>query len=154
MIDDSDSFLDHVFANFSQFVRQLNIRHEERASIEVKDEYDVQDLLHAILLLYFYDVRTEECTSSFAGGCNRMDFLLKEQKTAIEVKMTRKRLGDTELGDQLLIDIAKYQQHENVNKLYCFVYDPERRVTNPIAIVKDLEKQTTKDFKVIVKIAN
>ena len=50
VIDDSDSFLDHVFANFSQFVRQLNIRHEERASIEVKDEYDVQDLLHAILL--------------------------------------------------------------------------------------------------------
>ena len=68
--------------------------------------------------------------------------------------MTRKRLGDTELGDQLLIDIAKYQQHENVNKLYCFIYDPERRVTNPIALVKDLEKQSTKDFKVIVKIAN
>lgn len=154
VIDDSDSFLDHVFVNFSQFVRQLSIRHNERASIEVKDEYDVQDLLHAILLLYFDDVRTEECTSSFAGGCNRMDFLLKEQKTAIEVKMTRKRLWDTELGDQLLIDIPKYQQHENVNKLYCFVYDPERRVTNPIALVKDLEKQSTKDFKVIVKIAN
>lgn len=154
VIDDRDSFLDHVFANFSQFVRQLNIRHDGRVSIEVNDEYDVQDLLHAILLLYFDDVRTEEWVPSYAGGNKRMDFLLKEEKIAIEVKMTRNGLQDKQIGEQLLVDIANYSNHPDVSRLYCFVYDKNKKISNPFGLAKDLMRQTTKDFKVIVKIAN
>lgn len=43
----------------------------------LEDEYDVQDLPHALLLLYFDDVRAEEWTPSYAGKSARMDFLLK-----------------------------------------------------------------------------
>lgn len=146
-----DIFLSKVFDNFGHFVSMIKKRHNNRTTIEIKDEYDVQDLLRAILSLMYSDVRPEEWTPSYAGGCNRIDFLLKDPKIAIEVKMTRKGLKDKELGDQLLIDIAKYQQHEDVNKLYCFIYDSQRIVTNPIALVKDLEKQSTDNFQIIVK---
>ena len=36
-----------------------------------------------------------------------MDFLLKNEEISIEVKMTRDGLKDKELGEQLIIDIAK-----------------------------------------------
>ena len=57
---------------------------------EIKDEYDVQDLLNALLRLNFDDVRPEEYTPSYAGSSTRVDFLLKKEKIVIEVKKTRK----------------------------------------------------------------
>ncbi len=105
-----------------------------RETLTIKDEYDVQDLLHALLKLHFSDVRPEEWTPSYAGNSNRMDFLLKEAHIAIEVKMTRDNLKDKEIGEQLIIDIDKYQQHPDVNTLYCFVYDPNAILHNPVGL--------------------
>ena len=45
-------------------------------------------LLHALLLLYFDDIRAEEWTPSYAGKSARMDFLLKNEGVVIEVKKT------------------------------------------------------------------
>jgi len=84
--------LELIFSNFHSFARQLRQRHGDRATISVNDEYDVQDLLHAILKIFFSDIRPEEYTSSYAGSHRRMDFLLKPEKTVIEVKMTRETL--------------------------------------------------------------
>ena len=69
-----------------------------------------------------------------------MDFLLKDEEIAIEVKMTRQGLKDKELGEQLIIDIANYKQHKNCKCLYCFVYDPEGLIRNPRGMEKDLQK--------------
>ncbi|MCW5199994.1 DUF2321 domain-containing protein, partial [Desulfobulbus sp. F1] len=55
-------------------IRQLRIRHDGRPAHDVEDEYDLQDLLHALLHLFFDDVRAEECTPSYAGKAARMDF--------------------------------------------------------------------------------
>jgi REase_DpnII-MboI len=64
-------------------------------------EYDVQDLLHALLHLYCDDIRTEEWTPSYAGASSRMDFLLKKEKIVVEVKKTRQGLDAREVGEQL-----------------------------------------------------
>lgn len=114
-------------------------RHAGRSTLEIHDEYDVQDLLQGLLRLDFDDVRPEAWTPSYAGGSNRMDFLLKEEEIAIEIKMTRATLKDKEIGDQLIIDIAKYCSHPNCKCLYCFVYDPEGYVRNPRGLEKDLQ---------------
>lgn len=39
--------------------RQLQRRHGKRPTLEIGDEYDVQDLIHALLLVDFVDVRAE-----------------------------------------------------------------------------------------------
>ena len=148
--EDSETILETIFENFHRFAKQLKKRHEGRSSIEIKDEYDVQDLLHALLRLHFDDVRPEEWVPSYAGGCKRMDFLLKDSKIAIEVKMTRKGLKDKDRGEQLTIDIANYKQHPGVDTLYCFVYDKEELIYNAIGVEKDLEKLSTNDFRVKV----
>lgn len=146
---DYDALLTKLFERFHTVARQLKRRHEGRPTLEIRDEYDVQDLLHGLLRIDFDDVRPEEWTPSYAGASNRMDFLLKEDEIAIEVKMTRNGLKDKELGEQLIIDIAKYQSHPNCKCLYCFVYDPDGNVRNPRGLEKDLEK-LGKEFSVRV----
>ena len=130
----------------------LRRRHSYRPTLEIGDEYDVQDLLNALLRLHFDDVRPEEWTPSYAGGNNRMDFLLKDEEIAIEVKMTRDGLKDKEVGDQLLVDIEKYQAHPNCKRLYCFVYDPDWHIRNPRGLEKDLSKAIENiDVKVYIR---
>lgn len=148
---DYDGLLNTIFEKFHTVARQMRRRHDERETLIINDEYDVQDMLHALLKLHFDDVRPEEWTPSYAGGANRMDFLLKDEEIAIEIKMTRSGLKDKELGEQLIIDIAKYQNHPNCKCLYCFVYDPDDIIRNPRGIEKDLEK-LGKDFLVKVYI--
>lgn len=148
---DVDLELGNIFNKFHKVARQLRTRHDSRNTLEITDEYDVQDLLHALLLLHFDDVRPEEWTPSYAGGSVRMDFLLKEEGIVIEVKKTRKSMTSKSLGEELLIDREKYKVHPDCNKLYCFVYDPEGLLGNPTGIKRDLEQGAEDFIKVFIR---
>lgn len=63
--------LERTCVCFHRMAQQLLRRRENRPTIEIKDEYDVQDLFHAVLLLDFPDVRKEEWNPSYAGGGRR-----------------------------------------------------------------------------------
>lgn len=128
----------HIGERFHLVAKQLRNRREGRPTLDVNDEYDVQDLFHALLRIPFDDVRPEEWTPSYAGGASRMDFLLPEIEAVVEIKKSRSGLGARELGEQLIIDIAKYKQHPSCRTLFCFVYDPDGRITNPRGIENDL----------------
>ena len=142
----------HLCERFHAVVKQLRDRHEDRPTIEVEDEYDVQDLLHGLLKVHFTDIRTEEWTPSYAGSSARMDFLIKKESLVIEVKRTRKGMGPREVGEQLIIDIQKYKAHADCKCLICFVYDPEGRIGNPAGIETDLSK-SYEGMNVIVIVA-
>lgn len=146
---DSISTVQNICSRFHQVARQIQNRHGNRHTINIKDEYDVQDLFHALLRLYFDDVRAEEWTPSYAGSASRIDFLLKKEKIVIEIKKTRKNLGAKEVGEQLMIDIEKYTAHPDCETLLCFVYDPEAKVANPTGIENDLNRETN-NLRVIV----
>lgn len=143
--------LELVFNKFHKIARQLRTRYSDRETLKISDEYDVQDLLHALLLMYFDDVRAEEWTPSYAGGCVRMDFLIKDIQTVIEVKKTRASMSPKNLGEELIIDIEKYQSHPDCKHLYCFVYDPEGLLGNPVGIKADLEAKHKDFLKVFIK---
>lgn len=143
--------LENIFNKFARVARQLRTRHDNRETLTIKDEYDVQDLLHALLVLHFDDVRDEEWTPSYAGGCERMDFLLKDLQTVIEVKKTRPSMSKKELGEELIVDIEKYKAHPDCKLLYCFVYDPDGYLGNSIGIKNDLEKNHDGFVKIFIK---
>ena len=130
-----------LIRRFHKVVRQLRSRYASRNTIEIEDEYDVQDLFHSLLRIYFDDVRAEEYTPSYAGAASRVDFLLKKEKIIIEIKKTRQGLSAKQIGEQLIIDSQRYQAHPDCNTLVCFVYDPEGRVANPRGIEIDLTKE-------------
>lgn len=129
----------NLLERFPAFCRQLKKRYNNRDTIEVNDEYDVQDLVHALLVLHFDDVRPEEASPSYAGSSSRQDFMLKKEKIVIEVKKTRKSLGAGKIGEELIIDMTRYRSHPDCDTLVCFVYDPEGWVNNPKGVIADLE---------------
>lgn len=132
--------LDQLVTKFHAVAVQLRSRHADRQTIDVNDEYDVQDLLHALLRLHFDDVRPEEWVPSYAGSASRTDFLLPQIDTVVETKRTRAGLTAKTLGEQLITDIARYKKHPQCRRLVCFVYDPEGRIANPSGIESDLNK--------------
>jgi hypothetical protein len=140
-----------IFDRFHLIVRQLRNRHDSRNTLNVTDEYDVQDLLHSLLMLYFDDIRPEEWTPSYAGKSNRMDFLLKDFKTVIEVKKTRSGLTGKEIGTQLIEDIERYSKHQDCETLLCFVYDPEGLAGNPRGLENDLNREKPIKVQVYVR---
>jgi len=146
-IDDKkqDNYLEEiefVCERFHSVAKQIQRRHNNRPTLEINDEYDVQDLLHALLKMFFDDIRPEEHTPNYAGGSARMDFLLKSHSTVIEVKKTRKGLRDKEIGNQLVEDIARYRKHKDCRILVCFIYDPEEIISNPKGLIKDLSQES------------
>lgn len=145
------TILQTIFSRFHKVARGLKRRYKNRDTLIIKDEYDVQDLLHSLLLLHFNVVRTEEWTPSYAGSSSRMDFLLKDEKIVIEVKKSRETMTDKDLGNQLIVDIERYQEHPDCETVICFVYDPEGVLGNPTAIANDLNKRHNGFVEVIIK---
>jgi len=144
--------IDKLLLRFHAVAQQLKQRHHGRESLCITDEYDVQDLLHALLRIDFEDIRPEERTPSCAGGSARMDFVLKKEQVAIETKKSREKLTDKEIGEELIIDIAKYKEHPDCRTLVCFVYDPEGRIRNAVGLKRDLEALATDRLGVVVYI--
>lgn len=139
---DQLTLIEKLCLRFHTSARQLQQRYDNRETLTINDEYDVQDLLHSILRLHFDDIRAEEWTPSYAGGASRVDFLLKAEQIVIEVKKTRASMKAKDLGEQLIIDRARYESHPDCKMLVCFVYDPEGRIGNPVGIERDLEKHS------------
>jgi hypothetical protein len=63
-VDDQEQLkfngINTIANRFHAVVMQLRQRHDSRTTIDVNDEYDVQDLFHSLLALYFNDIRPEE----------------------------------------------------------------------------------------------
>ena len=136
--------LGHLLIRLPQVARQLEIRRKDgqnmRPTIRIKDEFDVQDLLHAILKLEFDDIRSEEWTPSYAGLSKRSDFLLKNEQILVEVKKTSAGHGQKHIVEELVIDIAHYQTHPDCKHLFCAVWDTDHILANPAGMKSDLEK--------------
>lgn len=147
--------VDHVITlcrRFNAVQRQLRRRHNARPTLEINDEYDVQDLLHALLLVEFVDVRAESWNPTYLGGASRTDFLLPDAGIVIEVKKTRPTLLDSKVGSELAEDVTRYSDpaaNRGATTLVCFVHDPDGLLTNPIGLERDLALATNERLKVI-----
>ncbi len=120
------------------FLVPLSSRYDNRPPFVIEDEYDLQDLVHGLLKIFFDDVRAEDFAPERAGGRSRIDFVLKAEKTVVEAKMTRRGLGARQIGEQLIIDIERYRSHPDCSALVAIVYDPDRHISNRRTLEADL----------------
>jgi hypothetical protein len=130
--------LQTICRQFDLFVRKLGERYANRRAFKVNDEYDVQDLMHGLLLLHFDVVIPEDAVPARAGNKSRLDFLLKKEGVVVETKMTRKSYRQSEVHDDLVADRDRYSSHPDCEVLVCFVYDPARKFHNAPAFELDL----------------
>lgn len=130
----------------------LSHRRKGAVPLQFSSEYDVQDLLHALLRPWVSDVRPEEFTPSYAGTSTRMDFLLPEYSIVIETKLVRDKAHGRSIGNEIIIDIDHYRAHPGCKVLWCVIYDPNHFITNPGGLVRDIEgEHKTDKGAVIVK---
>jgi hypothetical protein len=130
----------------------LTHRRKDAQQLQFTNEYDVQDLLHALLRPWVSDIRPEEYTPSYAGSSTRMDFLLPAHSMVIELKFVRDRTHAKGIGNELIIDIEHYRVHPKCETLWCVVYDPNHLLTNAEGLRTDLEgKRTREDGGLTVK---
>ncbi|HEX9367540.1 MAG TPA: hypothetical protein VF921_12985 [Vicinamibacterales bacterium] len=120
--------------------RPLRVGRGSRPILALDDESDYQDLYHAMLRIFFRDVRTEEFVPSHAGSNSRIDFIVPEVNIAIELK-DASRLTDKDVGEQLAIDVLRYSRHPLVRHLVCLVFDYGARLANPAGLERDLSKR-------------
>jgi hypothetical protein len=120
-----------VCLRFHSVARQLRLRKDYRATLEVEDDYDLQDLLCALLKVEFDEVGTDEWTPPYTGGAPRTTLLLNKDLIAVVAKKTRPGLSIKEIADQIAADSAYYRAQDKCATLFFFIYDPEGRIGSP-----------------------
>lgn len=139
---DIDQLLEHVIRGLPRAMYPLKNRRRGKQTIGFTDEYDVQDLFHALLKPWVNDIRPEEYTPSYAGASTRMDFLLRKYSIVCELKYVHSHSHSKKVGDEITIDIAHYRRHPNCETLYAVIYDPNEHIANPDGLIADLESNS------------
>jgi len=111
-----ESFLDRL----PLVIRQLRVRHGERPPFRVEDTWDLEDLLRALLPLWFEDIRPQ-CRTPRYAATTRTDFRLAAEQIVVLAKLAR----EPRLGDQLREDGAYYGEQGGCRTLVAYIHDPE-----------------------------
>jgi hypothetical protein len=130
--------LTELFRRLPAALAILEREQRGRAGLTVADEYDLQRVVHALLRLHADDVEPEETTPRRAGGSYRIDFVLRQEQVAVEVKMTRPSMSAKDVRSQLVDDMFGYRGQANVAALVVVIYDRDRRIDNPAGFEQDI----------------
>lgn len=125
-------------------------RRENRNTLEIADEYDVQDLMRGVLLSSFEDIRPEVWCPSYAGTNSRIDFLLLPEEILIEVKHAKNAHAQSKIVEELIIDIARYKTYPGVSHLVCAIWDTEYHLKDPVALKAEMERNNHGFVTVVV----
>jgi hypothetical protein len=147
-----NALIEQVIAQLPRAIHPLKHRRAGLPSLRFDNEYDVQDLLHALLRPWVQDIRAEEYTPSVGGKSTRIDFLLPKHKLVLEVKYVRDVTHGRNLGDELILDIAHYRVHPMCSELWVVVYDPQTHVKNPAGLQELEDRHTARNRSVVVRI--
>lgn len=140
---------------FDTSAKILANRRKGKDVLEIKDEYDVQDILHCILKPQFPDITPEEHTPQIGKGEKRIDLVIPSARIVIEIKALFDVGRTLKMVDELKVDIESYHSHSSCSTLIAFIYNPLLRMEDPNRIIADLSGTRTKGnhtFEVIVEI--
>ncbi|HDZ54587.1 hypothetical protein LCGC14_0101950 [marine sediment metagenome] len=152
-LQEAVEIVDHVLIHFDAVAEQLKDRYKNRETLNMGDEYDVQDLLHALLTMFFDDVENEVWNPSDGASPSRGDFLLLDNGTIIEVKTTLKRKGGDKsirknIEKELNDDLVKYSRRPDCKRIYFFIYDPEKKIKKHSTLERAFTHDRLKNIKV------
>jgi len=150
------SILHHIFIRFPSLVRQLSQRYDQRSSLEISDEHDLQDFLQVLLVVFFDQVDPIENKAMHNFGGLKSDILLEKEKIVLVCKMTNSLLKNAKLLEHLKSDIGTYTKRTDCDcqTLVYFIYDPNNFLINPANLKTELEACATDKLQVQVFISS
>ena len=103
---------------------------------EITDEYDVQDLLHAILRAYLkYSVQEDPLPKVAGAKSGRADISIEELRVLIEIKFARGPEDQKRLFDEYSQDLVLYASWQPLETLIYLIYN-SADLKNPEAFEK------------------
>lgn len=153
-----DRNLNKIFAildRFRSISSPLLKRRKGKQVLKIKNEYDVQDILHVILKSIFPSVRCEEVVSTLSRRFLKIDFLLLKEKIAIECKYIRDSNHAKNFIVEIDNDIRPYSKHRDVSTLIIFVYDDNLFISDPNYLEKEysmVQKFRSKSIRVFLRV--
>ena len=118
------------------FVKELSLRlprvagilgnrsRKDKPPFCVSDEYDVQDLLHAMLRGYLrYSVQENPLPMSAGTKSSRADISIQELGIIIEVKFVRGPSDQRRIFEELTQDLTLYTEWPHLKDLYVLIYN-------------------------------
>lgn len=116
--------------------RSLATRRKGKVTYEIKDEYDVQDLLHSIIRAYFkYSVNENPIGKVGGGPSSLADFSIDELGTIIEAKFVRGPNDQTRIVEEFAQDLLLYSKWAPLETFIYLVYN-SRDLRDPEALEK------------------
>jgi len=140
-----------ICERFSCSLGPLGKRRVKHAPYIINDEYDMQDIFHAYLSLFFDDIVPEERMPKVAGSSSDIDFFLKDSGIGIELKLTGSEKTKKDFKKELIQDMTDYQALPGIKQLVFFIYDPGKVVDHPKPFEQDLERSSKVPAIVMVR---
>lgn len=131
-----------ICERFSCSLGPLGKRRTGHAPYIINDEYDMQDIFHAYLSLFFDDIVPEERMPKVADSASIIDFFLKDSGIGIELKLTGSGKTKKDFKKELIQDMTDYQALPGINQLVFFIYDPGKVVDHPKLFERELEQSS------------
>lgn len=150
----STSLIKKILENFPNSIKKVtNNRRKDHPSFDVKDEYDVQDLIYLMLKPLFNDLKEEDAVPKAGGTATRIDFVIPSEEIGIECKMIKG--GDSDEKKyikEIKEDIQSYYKYPSLKYLIVFIYDPSNKTKddNSFYEFNQPQKIKNKEFEVIV----
>lgn len=151
---EASSLLQQILDNFYLFLENLlerkpnakaGIKEQDLKNLHISNEYDVQHLLYAYLKPIYPSARLEVCEDN-GYRTFRGDIVL-DKDTMIEIKCTRSSMSLKSLLEEIEADMTHYQ----AGKLYFFIYDKEKLISDPINFKNTYEKKSAeKEIHLII----
>ena len=113
---------------FPGSARVLAKRKRGRTPLLIADEYDVQDLFHALALPFTPDLVDEDPAGKIAGKSVRLDFTSRAYRLGVELKHVRTADHGERVRKEVLLDERTYQEHPYIDTVLVFIHDPERHI--------------------------
>jgi REase_DpnII-MboI len=118
------SLIVETIDGFGAALSVLSKRQRDRAPFVVEDEYDLQDLFHALVVPRIPDFTSEDPAPKLAGKSSRLDFTSKSCRLGVELKHVRSKRHAEEVREEILVDQGTYFRHPEVDSVVTFVFDP------------------------------
>ncbi|MCJ7483488.1 MAG: hypothetical protein MUO31_11035 [Thermodesulfovibrionales bacterium] len=151
--DDDMTLIERVCKRISYAARILSNRQRKgKNSFEIKDEYDVQDLLHAVLRANLkYSVQEDPLPKVAGTKSSRADISIEELGILIEIKFVRSPDDQKVIFNAFSQDLVLYSAWPHLRKLLYVIYNAND-LSDPEALEKlsGPKKISGKEFAVNV----
>lgn len=145
------------FSTAAKYLSERPRADKRTQSYCIKDEYDVQDLLYAILKTVIPDLEREDPVSKIAGDSGRVDLCSSLRGMVVEIKYVSSAKRAAALVSECGERVLRYYKWPSLRHLVFFIYDPDSHLKDPDNFIRDLTSPVTqfngKEFSVTTVIS-